>query len=234
MTRLAFDLGGWTDQPFTGTAVLTPAEITANAPTFASARLWDPRPLQTSLDQLQTVRKYYDFTDVDTDRYTIDDVQRQVMLSARELALEQNPHGDRLGQPADHLHARRRGRDGAGQRGRQPGPAEPPHRQPAAGLGRRRADDHPAADLLRGTAVVLHRHRRAGGRVRLSDRRQRHRRVGRRPDALDRHDRGQARQHADAAPVRRPLPRPRPAHQRPGDGRQPAPLPPVASPTGSG
>ena len=91
MTRLAFDVGGWKDQPFTGTAVLTPAEVAANGPTFASARLWDPRPLQTSLDQLQTVRKYYDFTDVDTDRYTIDDVQRQVMLSARELAPEQNP-----------------------------------------------------------------------------------------------------------------------------------------------
>jgi len=91
MTRLAFDVGGWKDEPFTGTAVLTPEQVTANAPTFASARLWDPRPLQTSLDQLQTVRKYYDFTDVDTDRYEINGIQRQVMLSARELAPEQNP-----------------------------------------------------------------------------------------------------------------------------------------------
>lgn len=91
MTRLAFDLGEWKDQPFNGTAVLTPEQVAAEAPTFASARLWDPRPLQTSLDQLQTVRKYYDFTDVDTDRYQIQDVQRQIMLSGRELALEQNP-----------------------------------------------------------------------------------------------------------------------------------------------
>src|SRR4029078_12714741 len=52
---------------------------------------WDYRPLAKTLDQLQTVRKYYDFTDVDTDRYEIDGVERQVMLSARELALEQNP-----------------------------------------------------------------------------------------------------------------------------------------------
>jgi len=91
MTRLAFDLGEWKDQPFTGTAALTPDQVAKEAPTFASARLWDPRPLQTSLDQLQTVRRYYDFTDVDTDRYQINDVQRQIMLSGRELALEQNP-----------------------------------------------------------------------------------------------------------------------------------------------
>ena len=91
MTRLAYDLGGWSDIPFNGDNVLTAEEITREADTFQSARLWDPRPLRTSLDQLQTVRRYYDFTGVDTDRYEIDGVQRQVMLSARELALEQNP-----------------------------------------------------------------------------------------------------------------------------------------------
>ena len=59
--------------------------------TFRNARLWDYRPLGATLDQLQRVRRYYDFVDVDTDRYLIDGEQRQVMLSARELALEQNP-----------------------------------------------------------------------------------------------------------------------------------------------
>jgi uncharacterized membrane protein (UPF0182 family) len=91
MTRLAYDLNGWKDQPFKGDQVLTAQDIKDQADTFASARLWDPRPLRTTLDQLQTVRKYYDFTDVDTDRYTIGGTERQVMLSARELALEQNP-----------------------------------------------------------------------------------------------------------------------------------------------
>ncbi|MFL5684119.1 MAG: UPF0182 family protein, partial [Chloroflexota bacterium] len=92
MTRLAYDLGGWSDVPFTGNEVLTAEQITKEADTFVSARLWDPRPLRTTLDQLQTVRRYYDFTGVDTDRYIIDGVPRQVMLSARELALEQNPN----------------------------------------------------------------------------------------------------------------------------------------------
>ena len=92
MTRLAYDLGGWGNVPFAGDQVLTADQITKEADTFTSARLWDPRPLRTTLDQLQTVRKYYDFTDVDTDRYTINGLPRQVMLSGRELALEQNPN----------------------------------------------------------------------------------------------------------------------------------------------
>ncbi len=91
MTRLAYDLGGWGDIPFQGDGVLTQAEIEREANTFRSARLWDPRPLRTTLDQLQTVRRYYDFTGVDTDRYIIDGAKRQVMLSGRELALDQNP-----------------------------------------------------------------------------------------------------------------------------------------------
>ncbi len=91
MTRLAYDLESWQDIPFQGDQILTEAQIEAESDTFQSARLWDYRPLRTTLDQLQTVRKYYDFTDVDTDRYVINDVQRQVMLSARELAIEQNP-----------------------------------------------------------------------------------------------------------------------------------------------
>jgi hypothetical protein len=92
MTQLSYDLGGWKSIPFTGDQPLTADQITKEADTFTSARLWDPRPLRTTLDQLQTVRKYYDFTGVDTDRYKINGVTRQVMLSGRELALEQNPN----------------------------------------------------------------------------------------------------------------------------------------------
>ncbi len=91
MTRLAYGLGSWSERPFRGEAVLAQKDIETEADTFRSARLWDYRPLGDTLDQLQTVRRYYDFTDVDTDRYTIDGVKRQVMLSARELALEGNP-----------------------------------------------------------------------------------------------------------------------------------------------
>jgi uncharacterized membrane protein (UPF0182 family) len=91
MTRLAYGLDRWSERSFRGEAVLTQEAINDEADTFTSARLWDYRPLRSTLDQLQTVRKYYDFVDVDTDRYDIDGTERQVMLSARELALDQNP-----------------------------------------------------------------------------------------------------------------------------------------------
>ncbi len=91
MTRLAFGLDQWVSKPYSGDQPLTQAAIDSEADTFANARLWDYRPLQTTLDQLQTVRQYYDFSDVDTDRYMINGSLRQVMLSARELAIEKNP-----------------------------------------------------------------------------------------------------------------------------------------------
>jgi uncharacterized protein len=91
MTRLAFNLGGWEVRDYTGEAPLTEAKIDEHQATFLNARLWDYRPLGDTLDQLQTVRQYYDFTDVDTDRYTFGETERQVMLSARELDLSKNP-----------------------------------------------------------------------------------------------------------------------------------------------
>jgi uncharacterized membrane protein (UPF0182 family) len=90
-TRLAYGLDRWQTRSYPATNVLTGQAIIDDAETFANARLWDYRPLGTTLDQLQTVRQYYDFTDVDIDRYMIDGEQRQVMLSAREMAIDRNP-----------------------------------------------------------------------------------------------------------------------------------------------
>ena len=105
MTRLAFGFSGptgtvdprtgagWDDsRRYKGDTPLTQAAIDADQATFDNARLWDYRPLGDTLDQLQTIRRYYDFVDVDTDRYTINDAERQVMLSARELDLAGNPN----------------------------------------------------------------------------------------------------------------------------------------------
>ena len=53
--------------------------------------MWDHRPLLSTYAQLQAIRTYYDFHDVDNDRYTIGGKYRQVMLSARELNYEALP-----------------------------------------------------------------------------------------------------------------------------------------------
>jgi uncharacterized protein len=91
MTRLAYDIDGWEERPYRGEEPLTQAKIDAEEATFNNARLWDYRPLGDTLDQLQTVRRYFDFIDVDTDRYVLDGEPRQVMLAARELDLAGNP-----------------------------------------------------------------------------------------------------------------------------------------------
>jgi uncharacterized membrane protein (UPF0182 family) len=68
---------------FSGT--LTPQDLEKNSVTLQSVRLWDYRPLQAAYSQLQDIQQYYKFTEVDIDRYTINGVYRQVMLSPREI-----------------------------------------------------------------------------------------------------------------------------------------------------
>src|SRR5262249_7005445 len=54
-------------------------------PTLENVRLWDWRALQDTLKQTQAIRTYYDFPDVDVDRYQLGGQPRQVMIAAREL-----------------------------------------------------------------------------------------------------------------------------------------------------
>lgn len=54
-------------------------------PTLDNVRLWDWRALQDTLKQIQAIRTYYDFPDVDVDRYQMGGQPRQVMIAAREL-----------------------------------------------------------------------------------------------------------------------------------------------------
>ncbi|MEX0625710.1 MAG: UPF0182 family protein [Chloroflexota bacterium] len=87
-TRAAFDLDTIEQRSFTGEQALTEAVFQQDAATIDNLRLWDYRPLLTTFGQDQILRRYYDFLDVDIDRYTIDGDQRQIMLSARELDIE--------------------------------------------------------------------------------------------------------------------------------------------------
>jgi uncharacterized protein len=87
LTRLAYGIDGdhVSYEPFTAAGELSATEVVANAKTLESIRLWDPTTLETVYDQIQTFRPFYDFHDVDTDRYPIDGEPRQVMVSVREL-----------------------------------------------------------------------------------------------------------------------------------------------------
>ena len=85
-TRLAFGLDKIETKEFPADEQLTAADLKRNESTINNIRLWDHRPLLTSYAQLQEIRPYYKFVDVDNDRYIIDGTFRQVMLSARELS----------------------------------------------------------------------------------------------------------------------------------------------------
>jgi uncharacterized membrane protein (UPF0182 family) len=67
------------------------AEVRRQLADTASVRLWDYRPLLSAYQQLQALRQYYIFNDVDVDRYVINGNETPVMLSARELAVSQLP-----------------------------------------------------------------------------------------------------------------------------------------------
>ena len=84
-TRKAFALDGVEERQISGEARLTRADIDRNTATLQNVRLWDHQPLLDTFSQLQEIRTYYDFVAIDNDRYTIDGVLRQVMLSGREI-----------------------------------------------------------------------------------------------------------------------------------------------------
>src|SRR5680860_610138 len=89
LTRFAFGLETGEDvvyQPFAADAEISRAEVLANAGTLESIRLWDPATLQNTFQQLQELRAYYDFRDVDVDRYDIDGQQLQTLVAVREIS----------------------------------------------------------------------------------------------------------------------------------------------------
>jgi uncharacterized membrane protein (UPF0182 family) len=90
-TLLAYGLDRVDERPFSVDYNLTGDDLLANSGTVDNIRLWDWRPLLNTYKQLQEIRLYYEFFDVDVDRYAIDGEKRQVMLSARELSSEELP-----------------------------------------------------------------------------------------------------------------------------------------------
>jgi uncharacterized membrane protein (UPF0182 family) len=85
-TRKAFGLDRIEERQFEANARLTRAAAADNEHLLSEVRLWDWRALDAVYKQFQEIRLYYEFVDVDIDRYQIGDRYRQVMVSARELS----------------------------------------------------------------------------------------------------------------------------------------------------
>jgi len=87
-TRAAFGIDGVEDRNYSGGQDLRWSDLEDNRTTIRDIRLWDYRPLLRTFRQIQQIRLYYQFYDVDVDRYRLADGYRQVMLSGRELTPE--------------------------------------------------------------------------------------------------------------------------------------------------
>jgi uncharacterized protein len=92
-TRAAFGLGNISTEVYQPTGAITPKTVSDNVATIANIRLWDWRIFQETVSQVQSIRTYYGFKDVDVDRYPAAAGHRQVNLTLRELLPEalQNP-----------------------------------------------------------------------------------------------------------------------------------------------
>jgi hypothetical protein len=85
-TRKAYKLDGIQETAYPALSDLTPEVIARNQDTIQNIRLWDSRPLLQTYQQTQAIRLYYQFYNVDVDRYRLPDGYHQVMLASRELA----------------------------------------------------------------------------------------------------------------------------------------------------
>ena len=117
LTRKAYGLDAVEQQPFPAEAGIEAVDAANNQETLKGIRLWDWRALHDTLQQIQAIRNYYEFTDIDIDRYEIDGVVQQMMLAVRELHIDRLPESSRgwINEKAD-LHTRLWHHDEHGQR----------------------------------------------------------------------------------------------------------------------
>jgi uncharacterized membrane protein (UPF0182 family) len=95
MTQQAYALDRFQQREFPAETTVDATDPANNQLTLQNIRLWDVKALQDTLRQIQEIRTYYDFPDIDIDRYQIDGSMREVMLAARELNVDKLPESSR-------------------------------------------------------------------------------------------------------------------------------------------
>ena len=95
LTRRAYGLDLFLQRQFPAETNVGATDPANNQATLQNIRLWDVQALKDTLRQIQEIRTYYDFPDIDIDRYMIDGTMREVMLGTRELNVEKLPESSR-------------------------------------------------------------------------------------------------------------------------------------------
>ena len=90
-TRAAYQLDQIGQVAVPAVSNLSASVVANNLPVIENIRLWDVEPMENAYNQLQFMELYYNFLNMDSDRYMIDGRLRQVLLAARELDPERLP-----------------------------------------------------------------------------------------------------------------------------------------------
>jgi uncharacterized membrane protein (UPF0182 family) len=95
-TRTAFGINNVAERPFQGTSDLTAASVapgTTNYQSIQNIRLLDPNFVKDAFNRLQEIRTYYQFNDLDVDRYVINGQMSPTLTAVRELNSADVPSG---------------------------------------------------------------------------------------------------------------------------------------------
>lgn len=84
-TQYAYDLDNVTIKQFAASNTLTSDDVADNEETIKNIRINDYDPAMKFYNQTQAIRQYYNFSDVDVDRYMVNGEYTQTFLSAREI-----------------------------------------------------------------------------------------------------------------------------------------------------
>jgi uncharacterized protein len=94
-TRRAYALDRIEPHAFPADTGVDALDAANNQTTLENIRLWDSQALQDTLRQIQEIRTYYDFPDIDIDRYSVNGSVRQMLLATRELNIDKLPESSR-------------------------------------------------------------------------------------------------------------------------------------------
>jgi uncharacterized membrane protein (UPF0182 family) len=97
-TRRAFGLDKITVSERPADTLVSSNALQENDATVSNIRLWRPKVLLENFQSLQRIRQYYEFQDVDVDRYTVSGEPRVLMVSGREISQSGIPTGGRTWQ----------------------------------------------------------------------------------------------------------------------------------------
>jgi uncharacterized membrane protein (UPF0182 family) len=103
-TRHAMNLDNVEERDFAYAETLTSEGLASHSETVRNVRLWDPTYVRRAYQRQQEIRQYYQFNDVDVDRYTVDGRVTQTIVSARELNVGDLPRNSWVNRHLEYTH----------------------------------------------------------------------------------------------------------------------------------